>query len=316
MCKSTGHDTVQDTGSRLCAEMLPLALDSAAMSRTAVPALRELSPLLGWDPYPYSAASLNGKNPCSTAWLTPLPSPINKTSEPNWVSFYWLDWLLAEGPLLGPSWRGPGTNEITENHKSVLWPHCSHVFLLAKGLPSIPITLPQQPTHMGTFNREGGSGWGIHVTPWLIHVNVWQDPLQCCEVISLQLIKINEKKRATSSLCCDQLCPTLCNPMDYTPPGSSAHGSSRQEYWSQLLFPSPRDLPTQGSNPHLQCLLHRRQILHHCDPWGAQATRCPTLNTRHPIPSHQAPSMSLPLCTRSGHIQKKQYEKSQGNATA
>ena len=42
---------------------------------------------------------------------------------------------------------------------------------------------------------EGGSGWGIHVYPWLIHVNVWQNPLKCCEVISLQLIKINEKKK-------------------------------------------------------------------------------------------------------------------------
>ena len=41
---------------------------------------------------------------------------------------------------------------------------------------------------------EGGSGWGIHITPWLIHVNVWQNPLQCCEVISLQIIKINGKK--------------------------------------------------------------------------------------------------------------------------
>ena len=40
---------------------------------------------------------------------------------------------------------------------------------------------------------EGGSGWGIHVNPWLIHVNVWQKPLQYCKVISLQLIKINEK---------------------------------------------------------------------------------------------------------------------------
>ena len=42
--------------------------------------------------------------------------------------------------------------------------------------------------------RERGSGWGIHVPPWLIHVNVWQNPLKCCEVISRQLIKINEKK--------------------------------------------------------------------------------------------------------------------------
>ena len=42
--------------------------------------------------------------------------------------------------------------------------------------------------------QEGGSGWGTHVNPWLIHVNVWQKPLQYCKVISLQLIKIHEKK--------------------------------------------------------------------------------------------------------------------------
>ena len=42
---------------------------------------------------------------------------------------------------------------------------------------------------------EGGSGWGTHVNPWLIHVNVWQKPLQYCTVISLQLIKINGKKK-------------------------------------------------------------------------------------------------------------------------
>ena len=26
--------------------------------------------------------------------------------------------------------------------------------------------------------EEGGSGWGIHVYPWLIHVNVLQKPLK------------------------------------------------------------------------------------------------------------------------------------------
>ena len=36
---------------------------------------------------------------------------------------------------------------------------------------------------------------GIHVNPWLIHVNVWQKPLQYCKVISLQLIKKNKKER-------------------------------------------------------------------------------------------------------------------------
>ena len=41
---------------------------------------------------------------------------------------------------------------------------------------------------------EGGSGRGTHVNPWLIHVDVWQKPLQYCKVISLQLIKLNENK--------------------------------------------------------------------------------------------------------------------------
>ena len=51
-----------------------------------------------------------------------------------------------------------------------------------------------RPRGIGQKRRwEGGSGWGIHVNPWLIHVNVWQKPLQYCKVISLQLIKINEK---------------------------------------------------------------------------------------------------------------------------
>ena len=41
---------------------------------------------------------------------------------------------------------------------------------------------------MGWGGRwEGGSGWGTHVHPWLIHVNVWQKPPQYCKVISLQL---------------------------------------------------------------------------------------------------------------------------------
>ena len=51
-----------------------------------------------------------------------------------------------------------------------------------------------RPWGMGWGGRwKGGSGWGTHVNPWLIHVNVCQKPLQYCKVINLQLIKINEK---------------------------------------------------------------------------------------------------------------------------
>ena len=53
-----------------------------------------------------------------------------------------------------------------------------------------------RPRGIGWRGRwKGESGWGIHVNPWLILVNVWQKPLQDCKAISLQLIKINGKKK-------------------------------------------------------------------------------------------------------------------------
>ena len=39
-----------------------------------------------------------------------------------------------------------------------------------------------------------------------------------------------------------QLCPTLCDPMDYTV-------FSRPEYWNGEPFPSPGDLPNPGIEP-------------------------------------------------------------------
>ena len=47
-----------------------------------------------------------------------------------------------------------------------------------------------------------------------------------------------------------QLCLTLCDPMNCSPPGSSVHGDfSRQEYWSGLPCPLPGDLPDPGLEP-------------------------------------------------------------------
>ena len=54
-----------------------------------------------------------------------------------------------------------------------------------------------------------------------------------------------------------QLCSTLCEPMNYSLPGSSvkrillllSREFSRQEYWNGLPFPSPGDLPNSGIKP-------------------------------------------------------------------
>ena len=46
-----------------------------------------------------------------------------------------------------------------------------------------------------------------------------------------------------------QLCPTLYNPMNDSPPGSSVHGFSSQGYWSGLPCPPLGDLADPGIEP-------------------------------------------------------------------
>ena len=59
-----------------------------------------------------------------------------------------------------------------------------------------------------------------------------------------------------------QLCPTVCDPMDCSPLGSSVHGilhginTGVAISFLQLPFPSPGDLLIQGSKPRLLYLLH------------------------------------------------------------
>ena len=57
-----------------------------------------------------------------------------------------------------------------------------------------------------------------------------------------------------------QSCPTLCDSLDYSPPGSSVHGISRARILEWLPFPPPGHLPDQGLHLHL---LHCRGILYH-----------------------------------------------------
>ena len=46
-----------------------------------------------------------------------------------------------------------------------------------------------------------------------------------------------------------QLCSTLCDPMNCTPPGCLCIEFSRQDYWSGLPFALSRDLPDSGIKP-------------------------------------------------------------------
>ena len=48
------------------------------------------------------------------------------------------------------------------------------------------------------------------------------------------------------TLCCAQSYLTLCNPWDCGPQAPLSMGFSRQEYWSELPFPLPGNLPDPG----------------------------------------------------------------------
>ena len=54
---------------------------------------------------------------------------------------------------------------------------------------------------------------------------------------------------------CAWSCPTLCDPVDCSPPGSSVH-EILQNTGAGCHFLLQGILPTQGSNSHLRCLLY------------------------------------------------------------
>ena len=68
-------------------------------------------------------------------------------------------------------------------------------------------------------------------------------------------------------LCCAESCPTLCDPMDCNPPGSSVHGDSPSKNAGVgchgLLQGT---FPTQGLNSRLP---HCRRILYHLSHQGS-----------------------------------------------
>ena len=53
-----------------------------------------------------------------------------------------------------------------------------------------------------------------------------------------------------------QSCPTLCDLMDCSPPGSSVHGILQEKILEKVACPPPGSLGWEETNPGLLCLLH------------------------------------------------------------
>ena len=67
-----------------------------------------------------------------------------------------------------------------------------------------------------------------------------------------------------------QLCPSMCDPMDYSPPGSSVHGILQARITGVGSHALLQEIfLTQRSNPHLLCLLNCSQILYSLSHQGS-----------------------------------------------
>ena len=67
-----------------------------------------------------------------------------------------------------------------------------------------------------------------------------------------------------------QLCPTLCDPMDCCPPGSSVHGILQARILEWVAIPSSRGSSWLRDWTNISCIsCTGRQILYHCSTWEA-----------------------------------------------
>ena len=84
--------------------------------------------------------------------------------------------------------------------------------------------------------------WSLTLSPTM-GIKIW-----CSSLVSLVFVT--------------QFCPTLCNPMDCSSPGSSVHGilQARILEWVAISCSRRSSIPTQGLN---SCFPHCRQILYH-----------------------------------------------------
>ena len=105
-----------------------------------------------------------------------------------------------------------------------------------------------------------------------------------------------------------QSCPALCNHMDYSPPGSSAHGISQARIleWA-AFFPSPGDLPNPGIEPtSLISPALASEFFTTCATWEASFSVFPPLPPSHHFKLGWA---NIFLLTPNSHNIEKQQPK-------
>ena len=62
-------------------------------------------------------------------------------------------------------------------------------------------------------------------------------------------VTLGKSLSLSGTMPCVRSCPTLCDPMDYSPSGSSVHGILQARILEWIAISSSRDLPDPGTEP-------------------------------------------------------------------
>ena len=112
--------------------------------------------------------------------------------------------------------------------------------------------------------------------------------------LSLSSLWILPWKKKCCVLCiCAQLCPTLCGPMDCSPPGSSVHGIFQVSILEWVPMSSSRgssQLRDQAWDSRVSCI-GRQSLYHHCTIWEVWTKKVEPLST-----SEKSSSCSALFC--------------------
>ena len=111
-----------------------------------------------------------------------------------------------------------------------------------------PLSMPP-PSPLSAALAADITSWGIFVFNALPSTHIRTKPtalLRALRAMYFPIRTIIPVHQYKFRLCCAQLCPTLCNPMDYSLPGSSVHGILKARISEQVPFPPPGDLPDPG----------------------------------------------------------------------
>ena len=154
--------------------------------------------------------------------------PVNPKGPQPWIFIERTD-IEAEAPILGPS---DAKNRLTEKDPDAGkdWRQEE------KGRTEDEIA----GWHPSLSGHEFAQASGV---------GDWQGSLACCSHCGCKDSDTTERLN--------------CTELDFSPPGSSVHGISKQNYWSKLSFFPSGDLPSPGIKPASCISCIDRQLLYY-----------------------------------------------------